>query len=216
LAKNSILGYNLISNAEVHMPFFVLLLLVITGCSQPMKQEQISDPEVVRKIRSLNGIFQSPQAESISNGRFARRGLRLSPTRYEYTYEVFADSEMKKPLFQFREEGGYIFAIDNSLPEKSYNFQLKTAKRYLTVHTKDKKSQRDLGFLECGLTAKQEKDISLEGCGLYAEVDQCANQYDVISIEDDRLRLGQRPADLNICETFRRPTELGPELQRQK
>jgi hypothetical protein len=169
-----------------------------------------------RKIPALSGKFESPAAESISNGRFARRSMRFLPSSYEYSIEVFGDKEMEKPLYQFREEGEYILAEDEKLPESTYNLQLKTAKRYLTVYPSDKKTQRDLGFNGCNLKEKQEKDISLEGCGLYAEVNECANQYDLISIQTSILKIGQRPADLNVCESFRRPTELGPELVLQK
>ena len=81
------------------------------------------------------------------------------------------------------------------------------------------------GFLSsaqgCGraFAADTDVDITAEGCaGLGQQpVSACGQDYDLVSLEGDNLRFGQRPADNNMCTPERRPAALSPlAMQRQR
>lgn len=195
---------------------WILLIstIVVAACAQKPKLQQDASATSAT-IPQLSGTWQSPQVERTSNARLAKRSLRLTPTRYEYRTEVYADREMKKPLYTFREEGGYTLEPTANTETQNFNMQLRPNRRYLTAFPKDSKEVRDLGFSGCDLRPGQESEISLSGCGLFANVDTCNQQYDILQIVDGNLHIGQRPSDLNICETYRRPSEFGPVLEKQ-
>jgi hypothetical protein len=56
------------------------------------------------------------------------------------------------------------------------------------------------------------QDVYADGCpafGQYPQAD-CGQDYDLVSLADDTLRFGLRPADNDLCTPERRPTELSP------
>jgi hypothetical protein len=54
-----------------------------------------------------------------------------------------------------------------------------------------------------------EQDVSAAGCLSVASVPACAQEYDLVRVEGDRLYLGERPsAGSNLCAEGRRPARL--------
>ena len=81
------------------------------------------------------------------------------------------------------------------------------------------------GFLSspqgCGraFAADADVDISAEGCAGLGQrpVSACGQDYDLVFVEGDSLRLVQRPSDNDMCTPARRPTALSPlAMQRQR
>jgi hypothetical protein len=62
-----------------------------------------------------------------------------------------------------------------------------------------------------------EQDVSAAGCLSIASVPACAQEYDLVRIDGDRLYLGERPQPgTNICAEERRPIRLRTEPLRRR
>jgi hypothetical protein len=62
-----------------------------------------------------------------------------------------------------------------------------------------------------------EQDVSATGCLSIESVPACAQEYDLVRVDGDRLYLGERPPPgTNICAEGRRPTRLRTEPLRRR
>ena len=86
------------------------------------------------------------------------------------------------------------------------------AEKGLTAHVDDPATLQSLGFDGCGLTPGEEKDISDTGCSFLTSIEACGQEYDLVQRDGERLYLGARPADGNLCTQDWRPTALGEPL----
>ncbi|MEO0876216.1 MAG: hypothetical protein AAFY48_16580, partial [Bacteroidota bacterium] len=84
-------------------------------------------------------------------------------------------------------------------------------KKFLTLKTDNEQLATAFGLASCGLEPNVEKDISVEGCALWAAVAVCNEDHDLLSLDEEGLLyFGERPADNNMCTADRRPTALTP------
>ena len=88
-------------------------------------------------------------------------------------------------------------------------------KKWLTLLTEDEQLSAAFGLDQCGLIPGIEKDISEEGCALWASVTDCNEDHDLLALDDaGLLNFGVRPADKNMCTPDRRPTSLTPGVKK--
>jgi hypothetical protein len=129
-------------------------------------------------------------------------------------FTVYADVDGKVPLLRGRNEG--TFALGRTLPlagavEADFAFE----QRSLTPLTAEVASA--LSAARCGKAAwrvGQPQDVTSGGCAAFRvpAASQCPREFDIVRIEAERLRLGPRPQEGDLCAPERRPAypEGGP------
>ena len=88
------------------------------------------------------------------------------------------------------------------------------SKKYLTALTDDQNTLQQLGFTSCNLKKGIETDITESGCSFFASIKNYPKEFDLISLQGDKLFLGMRPADGNMGTAEKRPIALGYPLQK--
>jgi len=150
----------------------------------------------------------------IPNGSGQHIQLRFAMTARDWTldYVTYADAACATPFVTARIEGPYELGAPSAVAgafDGTFRFTRKTLRAHGAMAA---------GFLSspqgCGraFAADTDVDITAQGCaGLGQQpVSACGQDYDLVSVDGDSLRFGQRPADNNMCTTERRPTALSP------
>lgn len=159
--------------------------------------------------------WKSAAAEPVGNLGFRTREFKFTPERWLIEVVFYSDRELTKPLVSFVGEGPYTLADTSTTVPPATNAVFFFDKKRLTLLTTDAAAVSAFKFDACNLTKGVTKDISAGGCSNFTSVAVCGQEYDLVSIESDTLRLGARPADGNMCSVDKRPQSLGQPLIRQ-
>lgn len=178
------------------------LMFVVVGCGGSKT-----------KSVSLEGQWKSVAAEDVGNGYFAARELKASKENWFVNYALFADKDMKKPLFAYTAQGTYKIEGASKVVVGASNAKFEIAKTTLKLLTTDAKAIKALGFDTCGLKNGVVKNISETGCGSMESVSKCAAEYDIVKVENGQLFLGARDPQKSLCAEENRPTTLNAALE---
>lgn len=187
------------------------LVSLLSACGAPQTAPTTTQPD-------LEGRWASA---CIPNGSGQHIQLRFAMTRADWTldYVTYTDAACTTPFVTARIEGPYAVTGPSTVAgasEGTFRFTRKT----LRAH-----GPAAAGFLSsaqgCGraFAADVDVDITAEGCAGLGQrpVAACGQDYDLVSLEGDSLRFGQRPADNDLCTPAQRPTALSPlAMQRQR
>jgi kynurenine formamidase len=163
---------------------------------------------------SLSGNWISAAIEKNANGSFSIRKFLIKKESWEIAYSVYADSSDHQPVFLFRAVGNYSIEERSKSVVNAYNAVFRFSKKYITLNTKDTSLIRKFGLGSCGLVYNTEKDITETGCAYLASKAACAQEYDLVSVQNEQLLLGARPASGGMCDVQKRPGMLGLPLKK--
>lgn len=184
-----------------------------------VKSAYQNDIQVITPLQ-LSGVWRSEKPEPSGNGRYAVRELSFNGSRWEMTYTMAADKNMKEVLFTHKASG----TLRIQSPSKrisgayliSYGFNHKT----LNIMTNDKITLKELGFETCSIPPKQDVDVTSRGCGIIPRVGECPNDYDLLRQENRKggefISLGNKFAEFSACSEDKRPVALGFSLIKVK
>ncbi|MFO0609983.1 MAG: hypothetical protein U0324_42890 [Polyangiales bacterium] len=157
----------------------------------------------------------------VPNGSGQHIQLRFAMTARDWSldYVTYADAACATPFVTAHIEGPYEVTGPSAVAgahEGTFRFTRKTLRAHGAAAA---------GFLSsaqgCGrpVAPDADVDISAEGCAGLGQrpVSACGQDYDLVSVEGDSLRFGQRPADNDLCTPAHRPAALSPlAMQRQR
>lgn len=190
----------------------VALTALVAACGAPQT------PDTTTPRVDLTGRWTSA---CIPNGSGQHIQLRFVMTRADWTldYVTYGDAACATPFVTAHIEGPYE-VTDASTVAGASNGTFRFTRKTLRAH-----GAAAAGFLSsaqgCGraFAADTDVDISAEGCAGLGQrpISACGQDYDLVSLEGDSLRFGQRPSDNDMCTPTRRPTALSPlAMQRQR
>jgi hypothetical protein len=184
----------------------VALTLALGGCGAA--QTAGPAPAPVPGV-DISGRWASP---CIPNGSGQHIQLDFTMTRADWSldYVTYADAACATPFVTAHIEGPYEITGASTVAGAS-NGTFRFSRKTLRAH-----GAAAAGFLSsaqgCGrpFAADTDVDISAEGCvGLgQRPVSACGQDYDLVFVEGDSLRFGERPSDNDMCTEARRPTAL--------
>jgi len=184
--------------------------LIATYASAP--QSVSAQPATTER---LVGSWKSPAAERSGPDTFSTREFRLTRERWSVEARFYRDQAMREPLFSFVAQGPYRLESASSEMAGTSEAIFAFDKKELTLLTSDRMAISRFGFESCGLTENVAADISNTGCSFFVPIARCPQEYDLVQLEDDNLRLGARPADRDMCTPNKRPKALGAPVVRQ-
>jgi hypothetical protein len=160
------------------------------------------------------GRWKSEAAEDLGNGSFGTRDFTFTATKWQLTFTIYADKELKTPLVAMDFEGpwapGKASEKVSGATEATFDF---TGKK-VTLKAKD--VAKNFGMDGCGLEVGKAKDVSKSGCSFVASVEKYGREFDLFKVDGAAMWLGARPADGNMGAEDKRPTALGAKLVKAK
>lgn len=210
----------------VRGPLLLGALVGIIGCANdplplPVQEVQIEEVKVGEKQIQysstppiLEGTWKTKVPDRAGNGRYSVREMSFKENTWDLKYTLADDNKMAKILFTYKAQG--TFQLQN--PSKripgvyliTYQFQKKT----LQIATQDRKILKEFGFDSCKLTANQEANIDLTGCGIFPKISECKIDYDLVRQHQNKLEIGDRYAEFTNCSEDKRPVALGFTLEK--
>jgi hypothetical protein len=164
----------------------------------------------------LTGNWISLAAEKTGTGNYSIREFRFTNRNWQVRATVFADSLMQDAIFTFRAVGTYTIGAPSSNLTATYNATFFFGQKFLTLKSTDTMRVKSTGLSSCDLKPGVETDITTTGCSYFASRTACGMEFDLVSLENGILRLGERPASGGMCSEDRRPVRLGPPLKKIK
>jgi hypothetical protein len=193
-------------NLEFRMFRLVTAVLVTTACLALAGEADLR--------KSATGRWKSEAAEDMGNGSFCTRDFTFTDKKWQLTFTIFADKELKTPLVAMDFEGpwapGKASEKVAGASEATFDF---TSKK-VTLKAKD--VAKNFGMDGCGLEVGKAKDVSKSGCSFVASVEKYGREFDLVKVDGAAMWLGARPADGNMGAEDKRPTVLGAKLVRAK
>ncbi|HET6266917.1 MAG TPA: hypothetical protein VFG11_04300 [Acidobacteriota bacterium] len=203
------------NNMKIRLPiiFLAVCLTVLLGG----RAHSGSDQETGRAIsvHELVGVWKSQAPEDAGNGNFSTREFTFAEKWWKVEATFYGDQQLRVPLFSFRAEGPYLLGNSSSTVPGATNAVFSFSKKSLTLLSADPAVMTRFNFANCDLAMGISKDISLTGCSFFTSISGCGQEYDLVSIEGDLLRLGMRPSDRNMCSEDKRPKALGLPVRRE-
>jgi hypothetical protein len=163
--------------------------------------------------RYVSACAPQPQADG-STSYFQLR-FDLTATRWSIDYVVFGDEACATRVLTVNIEGPYALTAPSTVVDGAWEARFGFDQKTMTPHVPfmvDTLSSLD----GCGTgtwTLDEPMDIS-GGCAAFGQqpVSQCSADYDLVMVDADGVRFGQRPADNNMCQPERRPAAISPLL----
>jgi Adenomatosis polyposis coli down-regulated 1 len=162
----------------------------------------------------LAGTWKSPASEDIGNGNYTTREFTFKEKSWRVEVVFYGDQQAQNQLLSFTAEGPYRLEDPSSIIAGATNAVFSFSKKTVTLLSSDPAIISRFNLANCNLTVGVPKDISMTGCSFFTSISQCAQEYDLVKIEDKTLRLGTRPEDRNMCTEVKRPKGLGLPVRR--
>ncbi len=175
--------------------------------------------EAVERETSVNrlaGTWRSPAAENLGGGMYGTREFRFTKDRWQVEAHLYLDHDLQEPVCSFAAEGAY--RLEEGSPDVigARNGVFSFDRKSLMLLTADSTVIERFGFQACDLQPGVRMDISSSGCSFFTSIAACGQEYDLVRIDGNTLRLGARPADRNLCVPEKRPRALGMAVERVK
>lgn len=191
----------------LNLCLLVLSVSIISSC------KTTNNASLPIKGTKYIGEWESIAAENLGNGTYASRYFNLNATDWEVKFTLYLDSTLSMPVFQFRGVGQYEVEGKSTVIKGADNAIFKFSKKYVTLLTDDTNLVQNFGFIACNLTKNIETDISENGCSFLVSNAVCAQEYDILKLENKLLYFGMRPSEGDMCAEERRPTAVFYPLQ---
>ncbi len=182
---------------------FVFLLFFLFACSD----EEVPNLETDRKeaLQNLSGTYMDKTPYAYGNA-FGQRIFTFDKGTWTLRFTLALDPNLEQQVFEFRTFGTYEVLNEFTEVTDAFNALFLEEKKFLTLKTDNPQLIEAFGFSTCNLVKDIEKDISESGCALWAAVEECNQDHDLLSLDKDGLLyFGVRPADNNMCTADRRP-----------
>jgi hypothetical protein len=165
-----------------------------------------------QQVPVLKGNFKSEKVEDLGNKTFGFRDFTFSKNKWELNFTLFLDEAMSIPVFTFKAIGSYKADGKSDKVNGASNAIFYFDKKFVTLKTDNADVIKGFGFANCNLTKDKETEITDSGCSFLVSKSVCGQEFDLIQLIDNKLYLGTRPADGNMCTIEKRPTSLGSPL----
>ena len=153
---------------------------------------------------NLVGQWKGPCA---ADGKVHRQTVHVyTADRWDVRTGEFSDAACTKRLSEQHRGGTYAFGAESPAVETAWDVTFTVDVREITAD--DKKRAKAIGKA-CGvkLAARGTADVLAKGCPKLG-IAACTTEYDVVALEGDKLRLGQRTAEADGCAADKRATAL--------
>ncbi len=200
--------------ARIQMALAMVALAGQIGCGSAVKQDDtVSEPKAPELAGNyLSACTPAPQADGSTS--YFSLDFDLTESEWGLDYVVFADAECATPALTVRIEGPYALTAPAAEVEGAWEGTFSFTRKTMTPHVEFMADV--LGSIEgCGAgewEAGTTQDVSQTGCAAFGQlpIAECGADYDLVSLSDAGLTFGARPADNDMCEPGKRPTELSP------
>lgn len=195
-----------------------LLIISLFFCFTNCTEMETTNPADTMKtqLENLSGTYSSVAPEDWGNGTYGYRTFSFDQGKWSLTFTLALDPNLEMQIFQFRTFGTYSVIEESTIVENAFNALFLEDKKFVTLKTDNQELVQAFGLANCGLIKDVEKDISLEGCSIWASVEDCHEDHDLLAIDEaGKLYFGVRPADNNMCTADKRPTALLPAVVKQ-
>jgi len=171
--------------------------------------------QVSAQKTKLNGRWLSVTTENLG-ASWGIRDFTFDEDKWELTFTMYGDSAKQFPLFSFEATGNFSVGKKSKSAKLAHETDFYFTKKYLTALTEDPVILQQLGFSNCNLKKGIKTDITVSGCSFIPSVTNYPKEFDLTSLQGDKLFLGMRPADGNMGTAEKRPTSLGYALVKTK
>ncbi|MDP3278686.1 MAG: hypothetical protein Q8Q09_26080 [Deltaproteobacteria bacterium] len=195
---------------------------LVTACGSASNNNTTGDGATNGDVRTsggdasaaldLAGRWRNACTPNGSGGGFSL-DFELTASEWRLDYVTYAEPACATRMVTVHIEGPYEIGARSAQVSGASEAVFRFTRKTVTAH-----NAGAVGFLS-GLpmcTGPFEvdvaRDISASGCAGLGQrpVAACAQDYDLVSVEGDSLRFGQRPADNDMCTADKRPSALAP------
>ncbi|MDP1917798.1 MAG: hypothetical protein Q8L14_16260 [Myxococcales bacterium] len=162
------------------------------------------------------GRWKSESAEDLGNGSFATRDFTFTGKKWQLTFTIFADKELKTPLVAMDFEGPWQPTKPSEKVPGASEASFEFTSKKVTLKAADVAVARNFGMDGCGLVPNKAKDVTKVGCSFVGSVAAYGKEFDLLKVDGASMWLGARPADGNMGSEDKRPTALGAKLVKAK
>jgi hypothetical protein len=166
----------------------------------------------------LAGAWQSDCFATDSGS--ARLHFDLEAATWTLDYDTFGDATCGTPFLTVHIAGPYELMEASAMVAGAYEARFGFTEKTVTPH-----GAGAVGFLAslgeaCGGAGTwvdgAARDVLATGCPMLGQypASVCPADYDLVLLEGETLRFGQRPADNDMCTAADRPTALGLSVHR--
>ncbi len=191
------------------------ILVFVAAASRPARAAPLQQAPLI------SGIWSSIECEPWPGRPFARRELTISGTGYRLDVVSFADVKCTIPTLRTRYEGQFIVRSPSPLMPETWEVEFIIRQALLTPYVLNtaeflNSAPRGTCGLETWFVGIEQELASTGGClSVGINLRQKLVEYDIATVQANRLFLGQRPPDGGFLSTpERRPTVFGPPLLR--
>jgi hypothetical protein len=162
---------------------------------------------------SLAGAWQS-ECNVLAEGQSFRLDFDITDAAWALAFNVYGGEDCEFPFATVDIAGPYELERPSDAVAGAWDGRFDFAERRVTPHSEDaaaflsSEQGCNLEGLEAGVATSVHED-GCPGLGQYP-ADLCASDYDIVKVDGDTLRFGNRPADNNMCTEDKRPSELSP------
>ncbi|MEM8762829.1 MAG: hypothetical protein AAGD88_03390 [Bacteroidota bacterium] len=183
----------------IFLMLLAFLMVTLTTFNESPKQ----------KLQNLEGTYSDIQAVDWGHGTYGKRTFTFEKGYWTLEFVLSFDPMQAQKIFTFRTEGNFEVLKPSEAVEGAYDAIFYEDQKRVTLHMDNPEIIEGFGFTNCGLEVDIEKDISSVGCSFWQSVAQCAEDHDLMKLDDEgHLYFGQRPEDNDMCTADRRPTSL--------
>ncbi|MEO1438104.1 MAG: hypothetical protein AAFV80_21355 [Bacteroidota bacterium] len=195
------------------MPYWSILcaLLSLTAWT-----EQADSSLQVHKnqLENLSGTYEDPSPYPYG-AAFGKRTFTFESGTWTLDFKLGLDPKLEFPVFRFRTHGRYEVLDPSTTVEGAFNALFYEDQKFLTLLTDHPELITAFGLDQCALTPHIEQNISKHDCALWAAVESCHEDHDLLMVDEaGLLYFGIRPADNNMCSPDRRPAALTPGVKK--
>jgi hypothetical protein len=197
------------------LPVFAAVALMLgcaaTNSSSPPAAADAAPASPASTAPSLAGHFRSPCVKT-GDAQSLTLDFSLGQADWSLDYATYADATCGVGLLTVRIEGAYALTGKSATVPGAWEARFGFTKKAVTPHVAGA-----VDFLAgpggCGggsFAVGVETDVLQAGCaglGQYPS-SRCAADFDVVSLDGDALRFGDRPKDNDMCTEDKRPKAL--------
>ena len=185
----------------------LVFAFIIVACSNATTSEVDTTK---KQLQNLSGTYMDIEPYAYGEA-FGQRIFTFDEGKWTLEFTLSLDPNQEMNVFEFRTYGTYTVLEPSSSVDGAYEALFLESEKFVTLLTDNQELINAFGFAPCGLTKGIEKNISSEGCSLWAPVIECDEDHDLLYLnEDGALHFGVRPEDNNMCTADKRPTSLTP------
>ena len=172
--------------------------------------EEAAPAEFAFQASDLVGTWQTPCFPSpAGDGSFNQLTFNLTEAQWDLDYNAYGNAECTALFLAVKIQGPYSLEGASSAAdgarEATFGFATKTVTAHMDPAVDVIKNA--CGFEEVAVGTPIDISGGCAGLGAYPIAD-CGQDYDIVSLTDNVLGFGARPADNNMCTKENRPTSF--------